>query len=212
MAVLRKSGRRLKMVEASRKLKAFHYHKEPTEVEVVESEIRALLRQVYNWDKSDIEDLRSAIKDLKAKIGDYEKFDGRNKLDVKWLIRLENALGVHEPLFDFPRGYPLVACDRGGRCLTGPDFDKVEAIETIENKVGKHDKLWEPIDRKRKEMSKISKRRVASSILHVCEPCYESDDPMVKSEHSIQRIRYADRFSCSCGKTCSGACYEVLNG
>jgi hypothetical protein len=122
-------------------LRSFHFTKEPSEADILDVEIRAAEREIRNWDKDDVNKLRDSIRELKKKCEAYNKLDDRNKLNPEWLIRLNQVRGVHVPVFEFPRGYPVWACDRKGSCLCGEEYDKVEKITTIKNK---KDKVYEP--------------------------------------------------------------------
>jgi hypothetical protein len=153
------------------RLKAFHYYKEPTDRDTLEREIRAAEREIRNWNKDDVNDLRKSIRNLKSKIEDFNKLDYYASLDPEWIIRLSNLRGVHIPVFDLPRGYPVWACDRKGSCLCGEDYDTVEKLTTIMNKVkdsvsGREDDEYEMnLDDNRKEIKQKELQQVDLGIV-----------------------------------------------
>lgn len=145
------------------KKRSFHYYKEPADRDILERDIRAAERKIRNWDKEDVNELRDNIREIKDLCAKFSKLEGAGKLDEQWLIRLSNVLGVHVPVMDFPRDYNVWACDRGGKCLTGENYDKVEKITTISNKKVN---MYEPTELKRKEIkveSSVSAEVTANS-------------------------------------------------
>jgi hypothetical protein len=91
----------------------------------------SLLQQIKNWDKKDVTELHSMIRELTQSLADTEE-------DVKITDVLDfTSLGVAEKYEDevsIFSGYPIWACDKNGWCLTGETADTVAHIESIVNK------------------------------------------------------------------------------
>lgn len=95
-------------------------------------EIEQLAEAVRGWNRTSIYELRDLLRALGARLAEArESGDDVRRLDeVVDTTRLPSASLSGFGLGGYT-GYPIWACDEGGRCLVGADMDDIEDAAAI---------------------------------------------------------------------------------